>query len=119
MGKLDLTPKINQKFPLQMWGINLGMYEVKEDNWAEFFVRIQLMAETLDVPMLRYESGEAVPITPELAKQHIGCRLGDRNEDREKWWLRIMRHRATGYENQVRDFDPDQFPLPELDVDDL
>lgn len=107
MGTMDLTPKTNQKFPLQMWGMNLGMYEVTEKNWPEFFVRIRLYEELVDGPMLKYtETDEPVTITPELAKQHIGCRLGDMNQERAAWWLRIMKNRARELEYAVEKFDP-------------
>jgi hypothetical protein len=116
MGTMNVTPQINPKFPLQMWARNLGMWEVTEKNWPEFFVRIRLYEELAGAPMLRNaDTNEPVTITPELAKQHIGCRLGDKMETRDEWWLRIMHGRATSLEYEARNFDPEVFPLPDED----
>lgn len=117
MATMNITPETNQKFPLQMWGMNLGMYEVTAANWSEFFVRIRLYAELIDGPLLRYtETNEPVEITPELAKQHIGCRLGDVNQEREAWWLRIMKSKARSLEYAVEEFD-DTVAFPGSDDD--
>ncbi|MFD4858366.1 hypothetical protein [Streptomyces atratus] len=106
MGKFDIAPVTDQKFPLKMWAMNLGMYEVTAKNWPEFFVRIRLYEELGNSPMLKYtETNEPVTITPELAKQHIGCRLGDMNEERAAWWLRIMNNRTRELEYAVEKFD--------------
>lgn len=109
---IDITPVTDQTYPLRMWGMNLGMYEVNEKNWPEFFVRIRLFEEFGNAPMLKNaDTNEPVTITPELAKQHIGCRLGDKMEERDVWWLRIMKGRARSLEYQVTDFDGNiEFP---------
>ncbi|MFH9606912.1 hypothetical protein [Streptomyces sp. NPDC017448] len=118
MATMDITPETNQNFPLQMWAMNLGMYEVTADNWSEFFVRIRLYAELIDGPLLKYvETNKPVEITPELAKQHIGCRLGGMNEERGAWWLRLMKSRARELEYAVEKFDP-SVEFPRTDEDD-
>ncbi|MFE6739858.1 hypothetical protein [Streptomyces tubercidicus] len=101
---INVTPKTNEKYPLQMWGMNLGMYEVTEKNWPEFFVRIRLYEEFGNAPMLK-DSGKPFSITPEVAQQHIGCKLGDKVEERAEWWLRIMKGRARTLEYAVTEFD--------------
>lgn len=112
MGKMILTPVTNQKYPLELWARNLGMYEVTEKNWHEFFVRIRLYEQWQGVSLLKYsDSNEPVEITPELAKQHVGCRLGDKMEDRNTWWVRIMSGQARSLEYEVEQFAPDvEFP---------
>ncbi|MFE9833976.1 hypothetical protein ACFYP4_02335 [Streptomyces sp. NPDC005551] len=112
MSTINITPKTDQRFPLQMWSMNLGLYEVTDDNWHEFFVRVRLYEEFGNAPMLKYsDTNEPVTITPEMAKQHIGCRLGDRNQERDAWWIRIMDNRAKSLEFAVEEFDADvEFP---------
>jgi hypothetical protein len=114
---MDITPVTSDKYPLQMWGMNLGLYEVKIDNWYEFFVRIRLYEQLQDGPMLNYsDTNEPVTITPELAKQHIGCTLGCKIETRDEWWLRIMKGRARSLEYEVESVDPNvEFPRSEDD----
>jgi hypothetical protein len=115
---LDITPEIDQKYPLQMWGMNLGLYEVTEENWHEFYVRLKVYEEMQNgTPMLRYtETGEPVPITPELAKQHVGCHLRDQLLTREAWWLRLLKNRASSYEYKVEEFaGVDLFPRSDED----
>lgn len=113
---IDITPKINQKYPLQVWAMSLGMYGVTDKNWPEFYVRIKLYEEMQDgSPLLQYtETKEPVPVTPELAKQHIGCRLGDQNLTREQWWLRLLKSRASSFQYQAEEFaGAELFPEPE------
>ena len=116
MAEINLTPVTDQKYPLRMWGMNLGMCEVTEKNWHEFFVRVRLYEELQGVPLLRRED-KPFEITPELAKQHIGCHLGAKIEERDVWWLRIMNDRAKSLEFQVREFDETvEFPRSDDDI---
>jgi hypothetical protein len=116
MGTMDITPVTDQRYPLKMWAINLGMWEVTEENWPEFFVRIRLYEELAGAPMLQNaDTNEPVTITPELAKQHIGCSIGDKMEKRDEWWLRIMHRRARSLEYEAREFDSSVFPVAEDD----
>jgi hypothetical protein len=99
----------------------LGMWEVTEENWGEFYVRIKFMELKCGGAFLKNaETGEDVFVTPEMAKEHIGMPIRGANEERDAWILRIFGGKAREFEYAVEEFDPNvEFPRDDKDDDEL
>ncbi|MBD0733986.1 hypothetical protein [Streptomyces sp. CBMA29] len=115
----DITPKINVKYPLDLPAKAIGMWEVTATNWGEFFIRISLMEIKLGGAFLRDgRTGADVPITPEMARDHVGLMIQSANEERDAWMARIFGGKIQELEYAVETFDPSYaFPRPDEDDD--
>lgn len=114
MKTFNIAPQINEKFPFQIYGPMLGMWDVTEENYGEFYVRLQLLDQLNGGPLLK-AGEEPYEITPERAKEHIGCRLRDQDLDREAWWLRVLSGRVRSLENTLETATGYEFPRSDED----
>lgn len=78
--------------------MSIGMGEITEKNYDEFFMRIEILQKALDKPYLvstSKKTGKHKPyyITLEHVKQHIGLRTNVfPMETRSKWMKRMVEH---------------------------
>lgn len=113
---IDITPKVDQRYPLGMLSHTIGLYEITDKNWGEFFVRMRLYEELSGGAFLMdRDSKEKVPITPELARQHVGFKPMDQILTREQWWLRLLKNRSRELEYAAENDGAPEFPRPDED----
>lgn len=111
----DITPVVDQKYPLRMVAMAVGMWEVTQKNWGEFYVRMKLMELNVGGAFLKNgDTGEELPVTPEMARDHIGMVISGAMEERSAWIARIFGNKANELQYAVEKFDGSyEFPYDE------